>query len=136
MLGHGSLGVLGLLLLQHFTWISGKYFAPILQKQHANNFISNAVVRLGACIIRTCPVKGWLQVLPKDSTSRSTSRHQLAVRLAHGETEPDHGYQFKTEHAGEQGTPILYYHGPQYLLLCRISYGTANGSRDPDAGEV
>ena len=49
---------------------------------------------------------------------------------------PDHGYQLKMEQMGEQGRPVQHYHGPEHLLFGRVSHGTANGSRDADAGEV
>jgi hypothetical protein len=49
---------------------------------------------------------------------------------------PDHGYQVKMEQMGEQGTPVQHYLCPVHLLFGRVSDGTANGSRDADAGEV
>ena len=36
---------------------------------------------------------------------------------------------------GEQGVPVQL-HDPKHLLFGRVSRGTANGSRDADAGEV
>ena len=49
---------------------------------------------------------------------------------------PDHGYQVNMEQMAEQGTPVQHYDGPEHLLSGRVSDGTANGSRDADAGEV
>jgi hypothetical protein len=40
------------------------------------------------------------------------------------------------EHLLEQGTPVRHYHGLEHLLSRLVSRGTANGSRDADAGEV
>jgi hypothetical protein len=40
------------------------------------------------------------------------------------------------EQMGEQGVPVQHYHVPEHLLFGRVSPGTANGSRDADAGQV
>jgi hypothetical protein len=46
----------------------------------------------------------------------------------------EHGYQVKMEQMGD--TPVQHYHGPEHRLFGCVSHGTANGSRDADAGEV
>jgi hypothetical protein len=114
LLGHDSVGGLGLLLVQHCSVFHADPFATVFGVPHnTHDSTSTGIAQLGACIMGTCPTNYCSET-----------------------QEPNHGCQVKTEEMGEQGVPVRHYHGHEHFLGERSSHGAGNGSPDADEGEL